>query len=285
MALSWQESTATAGQTTVAVNISYLNKADIHLEINEGEVFGFTWDSDTVVRLPATTTLAAGDKIGIIRKTDRDSLRLLFSEGAAFTRDNLDEQNTQFLYLAQELVEGKSIDGFYGTLSMNGYSIIDLATPINPNDATNKAYVDAADAILHAADAALDARTSALEYAAFNTLTVSYPWYTVLTEATDRVTPGYAFTTASVELNGVGQVPGYSFRIENNTVVFASTLPVGTMVYLRLGVDYGIDTDAAARVISQLSLTTGAAMVGDTITGNLATTLASFAARIAALES
>lgn len=143
MALSWEETTGTAGQTTVNVSIAYLDKSDIYLEINDVEVTGFTWASDTVITLPSTVTVSAGDKIDVIRKTDRTRLRLLFSEGAAFTRDNIDEQNDQFLYLAQELVEGKSIDGFFGDISMNGYSITDLADPVNATDAANKEYVDA----------------------------------------------------------------------------------------------------------------------------------------------
>lgn len=142
MALSWEEASATAGQSTVAVNIAYLDKTDIHLEINDVEVNGFTWASDTLINIPSTITIAEGDKLSIIRKTDRTALRLLFSEGAAFTRGNIDEQNDQFLYLAQELVEGRSIDGFYGDISMNGYRIIKVGTPKDGGDAANKSYVD-----------------------------------------------------------------------------------------------------------------------------------------------
>lgn len=142
MALSWEEFSATGGQTTVAVNVAYLDKSDIHLEINDSEITGFTWASDTLITLPNTTTVATGDKLAIIRKTDRTALRLLFSEGAAFTRDNIDEQNDQFLYLAQELVEGRSIDGFYGDISMNGYRITKLGEPIDSSDAATRNYVD-----------------------------------------------------------------------------------------------------------------------------------------------
>lgn len=146
MAFSWQESAGTAGQKTVAVNIAYLSQADIHVEVNDVEVSGFTWDSSTLIRLPVSTVIAEGDKIAVIRRTNKDHLRLLFAEGAAFTRDNLDEQNTQFLYLAQELVEGRSIDGFYGDIDMNGFRIEQLGDPQNAGDAVNRRYVDAATA-------------------------------------------------------------------------------------------------------------------------------------------
>ena len=169
MAYSWQESSATAGQTTVAVNIAYLDKSDIYVEINDVEVTGFTWDSDTLITLPTTIAVAAGDKIAVIRRTDRSTLRLLFSEGAAFTRENLDEQNDQFLYLAQELVEGRSIGGFYGDLSMNGYRIADLGSPQSGTDAANKNYVDSV-----SAEVAAEAEAR-LETAIGNTVRVGTP--------------------------------------------------------------------------------------------------------------
>ncbi|MCC3663240.1 hypothetical protein, partial [Staphylococcus haemolyticus] len=89
-----------------------------------------------------------------------------------------------------------------------------------------------------AADDALSMRTSALENTFISGVeTVSYPWSTVLAEATDEVTPGLAFTKAVGEINGVGQIRGYSFEIVDNTILFAETLPAGTIVAARLGVD------------------------------------------------
>ena len=196
----------------------------------------------------------------LIRKTEREYLYIEFASGSPSIEVNVDSQNTQFLHLAQELVEGRAIPGFYGTISMNGYRITDLANPINAQDAATKAYVDAADTLLgqridaehsgwvdavadeaatrKAADDALSMRTSALENTFISGVeTVSYPWSTVLTEATDEVVPGLAFTKAVVEVNGVGQIRGYSFEIVDNTILFAKTLPVGTVVAARLGVD------------------------------------------------
>lgn len=139
MANSWQTETGTAGQTTISVNIPYLSRSDIYVYI-AGTEKPFTWDSDTVVRLQ--TPLKGGEEVLVMRRTAREKLRILFSEGAAFSRDNLDEQNMQFLYLSQELVEGRSIEGFYGDISMNTFRITHLGTPINDTDAANKLYVD-----------------------------------------------------------------------------------------------------------------------------------------------
>lgn len=247
MAFSWQEQIKSAGTQDIQCDIEYLDKSYIHVYLDGVETTGYTWTSSTNIRL--NTALAASTTVLLIRKTGREYLYIEFASGSPFIEVNVDSQNTQFLHLAQELVEGRAIPGFYGTISMNGYRITDLANPINAQDAATKSYVDAADTLLgqridaeaatrKAADDALSMRTSALENTFISGVeTVSYPWSTVLAEATDEVTPGLAFTKAVVEINGVGQIRGYSFEIVDNTILFAETLPAGTIVAARLGAD------------------------------------------------
>ncbi|QOI68569.1 putative tail fiber protein [Klebsiella phage vB_KpnP_Dlv622] len=258
MAFSWQEQIKSAGTQDIQCDIEYLDKSYIHVYLDGVETTGYTWTSSTNIRL--NTALTADTTVLLIRKTEREYLYIEFASGSPFIEVNVDSQNTQFLHLAQELVEGRAIPGFYGTISMNGYRITDLANPINAQDAATKEYVDAADTLLgqridaehsgwvsavqaesitrKAADDALSMRTSALENTFISGVeTVSYPWSTVLTEDTDEVTPGLAFTKAVVEINGVGQIRGYSFEIVDNTILFAETLPAGTIVAARLGVD------------------------------------------------
>lgn len=247
MAYSWQEQIKPAGTQDIQCDIEYLDKSYIHVYLDGVETTGYTWTSSTNIRL--NTALTVNTTVLLIRKTEREYLYIEFASGSPFIEVNVDSQNTQFLHLAQELVEGRAIPGFYGTISMNGYRITDLANPINSQDAATKAYVDAADALLgqridaeaatrKAADDALSMRTSALENTFISGVeTVSYPWSTVLAEATDEVIPGLAFTKAVVEINGVGQIRGYSFEIIDNTILFAETLPAGTVVAARLGAD------------------------------------------------
>lgn len=247
IAYSWQEQIKPAGTQDIQCDIEYLDKSYIHVYLDGVETTGYTWTSATNIRL--NTALTADTTVLLIRKTEREYLYIEFASGSPFIEVNVDSQNTQFLHLAQELVEGRAIPGFYGAISMNGYRITDLANPINAQDATTKAYVDAADTLLgqridaeaatrKAADDALSMRTSALENTFISGVeTVSYPWSTVLAADTDEVTPGLAFTKAVVELNGVGQIRGYSFEIVDNTILFAETLPAGTIVAARLGAD------------------------------------------------
>ncbi|UPT53468.1 non-contractile tail fiber protein [Klebsiella phage P1010] len=301
MAFSWQEQIKPAGTQDIQCDIEYLDKSYIHVYLDGVETTGYTWTSSTNIRL--NTALTADTTVLLIRKTEREYLYIEFASGSPFIEVNVDSQNTQFLHLAQELVEGRAIPGFYGTISMNGYRIIDLANPINAQDAATKAYVDAADFLLgqridaeaatrKAADDALSMRTSALENTFISGVeTVSYPWSTVLTEDTDEVTPGLAFTKAVVEVNGIGQIRGYSFEIVDNTIMFAGVLPAGTLVAARLGVDVtagdGFATQASvdylASSLGDLAYLDKAAAVSNaTGTGDV---VAKFNALLAALRA
>ncbi|AVD98997.1 tail fiber protein [Shigella phage SFN6B] len=269
IAYSWQEQIKPAGTQDIQCDIEYLDKSYIHVYLDGAETTGYTWTSATNIRL--NSALTASTTVLLIRKTEREYLYIEFASGSPFIEVNVDSQNTQFLHLAQELVEGRAIPGFYGDISMNGYRITNVSDPVDLQDAATKHYVDSridaehaarvsADATIKsyvvsedarldaridteraarkAADDALSMRTSALENTFISGVeTVSYPWSTVLTEDTDEVTPGLKFTKAIVELNGVGQIRGYSFEIVDNTIMFAETLPAGTIVAARLGAD------------------------------------------------
>lgn len=303
MAFSWQESIKPAGTQDIQCDIEYLDKSYIHVYLDGVETSGYTWTSSTNIRL--TSALAASTTVLLLRRTEREFLYIEFASGAPFIEANVDTQNTQFLHLAQELVEGRAIPGFYGTISMNGYRITNLGDPVDAADAANKRYVDAGDARLDlridteaairkladdteraeriAADLALDYRTSSLENTFISGVeTVSYPWWTILTEATDTVTPGLAFTKAVVEVQGVGQLRGYSYEIVDNTILFADTLPAGTLVAARLGVDVtagdGYATQAAldnlvASLMPLAYKSPGVAVANATGTGDVVTQL------------
>lgn len=152
MAFSWQESTVASGTQSITCDIEYLDKSYIHVYLDGEETTAFSWTSDTVIRLD--TALAADTVVLLVRKTERNYLYIMFASGAPFIEANVDTQNKQFLHLAQELVEGRAIEGFYGDISFNGYRITNVGTPEEGTDAANKVYVDAtvqSEAVLRAA--------------------------------------------------------------------------------------------------------------------------------------
>ena len=270
MAFSWSEQVVPAGTALIPVDIEYLDKGYIYLYLDGtlAPSSAYTWNSAQTIQLNNPTT--ASTKVLLVRRTDKEFLYIMFSEGAAFIKENIDTQNTQFLHLAQELVEGRSIEGFYGDLSMNGYRITNLGDGVNPGDAVNKGQLDA-----------VEVRVAAVENSFVDTTTVSYPWYSVVTEATDTLVPGYTFTKASVYINGVCQVPDYSYIVVDNTIILADPVRAGTIVFARLGEDTDSATDLAtatalaavqADLQSKIDLLN---VTATTLSGNVATNTAS----------
>lgn len=227
MAYSWEQQIYPTGSQNVNVNIAYLDKSFIYVYLDGVLTTNYTWASDSVIRLD--TPLTKSTEILLVRRTDREYLFILFASGAPFISGNLDTQNTQFLHLAQEMVEGRSIEGFYGDVSMNGYRITNLGTPVDAADAVNKEYVDSANALQ-------DNRILTLE-GAFNSgfTTAAYPYRTVLATASASVSPPYVFDKAELYLNGVHQSSGFGYTVANNTITFSETVPAGTEVYAILG--------------------------------------------------
>lgn len=158
MAFSWQESVKPAGTQDIQCDIEYLDKSYIHVYLDGTETTAFTWTSDTNIRLDSA--LSADSKVLLVRKTEREYLYIQFASGAPFIEGNVDTQNTQFLHLAQELVEGRAIEGFYGDISMNGYRITNVGAPVDVSDAATKGYVDSGDTAL---DTRISAEVSALD--------------------------------------------------------------------------------------------------------------------------
>ena len=140
MAYSWQESVKPAGTQDIQCDIEYLDKSYIHVYLDGAETTAFTWTSTTNIRL--NSPLSADTVVLLIRKTEREYLYIEFASGSPFIEVNVDSQNKQFLHLAQELVEGRAIPGFYGNISMNGYRITNLEDPSQAQDAATKKYVD-----------------------------------------------------------------------------------------------------------------------------------------------
>lgn len=223
MALSWSEQILPAGSQTVPVEIAYLDRTYIHLYVNGAEQTDFTWDSNTLIRFG--TQLDESSTVTIVRRTERSYLYILFAEGAAFIKENLDTQNTQFLHLAQELVEGRAIEGFYGNISMNGYKITNLGAGTELTDAVNVGQLNAVEAKVDSVLGTVIADT------------VAYPWYTITEATTSIITPPYTFNNAAVYIGGVCQTPGYSYSITDSVITLADPVPAGTHIFCRLGED------------------------------------------------
>lgn len=239
MAYSWEQQIYPAGSQNVTVSIAYLDKSFIYVYLDGMLTTNYTWASDAVIRLD--TPLTATTEVLLVRRTEKEYLFIQFAAGVPFISENLDTQNTQFLHLAQEMVEGRAIEGFYGDISMNGYKITNLGRGTEPGDAVNKEQLDE-----------VDTRVTQLEQT-FVTPTSSYPWFTNTTVETDVLTPGFTFTKAAVYINGVCQTPGYSYEVVDNIIMLADPVPAGTHIMARLGED--VPNEQGYATTAQLSAT------------------------------
>lgn len=224
--------------TRISLSIEYFEKDDITLYRNletTPMVLGtdWQWDGDTAINLLTDIPVPDGEYITVRRNTNIDRAFNIYDGGAAFSRDTLDENFRQMIYLAQEFTEGNGLTGLFFPLDMHGFRITNLGDGIDAKDAVNKGQLDV-----------VDQRVTNLEES-FVTDTVSYPWYELTTVEKDTFSPPFTFTKAAVFLNGVCQTPGYSYIVVDNQILLADPVPVGTMFFARLGEDVGLDPDYA----------------------------------------
>ena len=259
--------------TRIALSIEYFEKDDIMLYRNlelTPLVLGtdWQWDGDTHINLLTSIPVPLGSYITVRRNTNIDRAFNIYDGGAAFSRDTLDENFKQMIYLAQEFTEGNGLTGLYFPLDIHGFQIKNLGVPTDPKDAVTKQYVDTAntvqdttfangqaaqDAAVAASQAAQDAavavsqavqdqRLTALE-GTFVAVTNSYEWVSTTTTLTDTLTPGLVFTKAALYLNGIKQTPGDSFVVVSNQLLLATSIPPGTVVVATLGEDNALADD------------------------------------------
>lgn len=248
--------------TRIALSIEYFEKDDITLYRNlelTPLVLGtdWQWDGDTHINLLTNIPVPLGSYITVRRNTNIDRAFNIYDGGAAFSRETLDENFKQMVYLAQEFTEGNGLTGLYFPLDMHGFQIKNLGAPTDHKDAVTKQYVDAAntvqdtafangqaaqDAAVAVSQAVQDQRLTALE-GTFVAVTNSYEWISTTTTLTDTLTPGLVFTKAALYLNGIKQTPGDSFVVVSNQLLLATSIPPGTVVVATLGEDNALADD------------------------------------------
>lgn len=224
--------------TRISLSIEYFEKDDISLYRNLDTtplVLGtdWQWDGNTAINLLTNTPVPDGDYITVRRNTNIDRAFNIYDGGAAFSRETLDENFKQMIYLAQEFTEGNGLTGLFFPLDMHGFKITNLGDGTDPKDAVNKGQLDV-----------VDQRVTNIEQS-FVTDTVSYPWFENTTVVKDVFSPPFVFTKAVVYINGICQTPGYSYIVVSNQIMLADPVPIGTHFFARLGEDVGLDPDYA----------------------------------------
>lgn len=186
----------------------------------------WNWNTDAKIDLLTNVPVPAGTTIVIRRNTNKDRAFNIYDGNAPFSRETLDENFRQVIYLAQEFTEGNGLSGVFFPLDMHGFKITNLGDGVDAADAVNKGQLDV-----------VDNRVTSIENG-ISTNSVSYPWYAIATTETDTFSPPIDFIKASVYLDGVCQVPGYSYIVVDNQIVLSEPVRAGTIVFARLGEEF-----------------------------------------------
>ena len=150
MANTFQDYTATAGQTDFAFTFDYLEDEHVTVEINGvvqlTSAYSIIVESngDTKVRLNVGAT--AGQIVRVRRKSQPDTNLVDFVNGSVLTESELDRAYLHNRYLAEEISElnDASLQLEQGGTQWDakGKRITNVGTPTALADATTKAYVD-----------------------------------------------------------------------------------------------------------------------------------------------
>lgn len=239
---SVQIETSDGTLTRVNLGIEYFEKDDITVYRNEAETpleLGTDWQWDgerTIVLLKGAEPV--GNQILVFRNTDKDRAFNIYDGGAPFSRDTLDENFKQLIYLAQEFTEGSGIAGLYRNLNMHGNRIVNMGDPVDPTDAVTKQYVDALDAKQEQWNQRQDADIAGLKIGVVSgTAHRTVPFLYRATGGETLIETGYNFKSALVSLNGVEQYQlDGAFSIEGTgSIRMAEPLFQGDTVQILIG--------------------------------------------------
>jgi len=129
--------------TTFAVPFPYINKAHVTARV-DGVQAGFTWSGDATISLSHVVP-GSGSVVEVRRTTPNDARLVDFVDGSTLTESDLDQNNTQFLYLSQEAQdradEGPRLTA-QNTYDFQGRRATNLADPVNAQDAVTKTWAE-----------------------------------------------------------------------------------------------------------------------------------------------
>jgi hypothetical protein len=143
MAIVQNTYTGNGSTTLYSLSFLYLDEADVKVTVNAVPTTAFVFVNASTIQFLSAP--AAGAAIIIYRETNSDTSEATFFSGSSIKAQDLNENFTQLLYVAQEVV-ARAFSTFGGTLSgilnMGGYKITNLGTPSAGTDASTKDYVD-----------------------------------------------------------------------------------------------------------------------------------------------
>ena len=152
MANTFQDYTATAGQTDFAFTFDYLEDEHVKVFVDGVEqvlTTNFTIDltsTKKIVLHNPTTTLTGGEIVRVRRISDPSTDLVDFQNGSVLTENELDRAYLHNRYLAEESAEQNDVSMRLtaGAVGWDGLTkrILNIVDPVNEQDVATKNYVD-----------------------------------------------------------------------------------------------------------------------------------------------
>lgn len=147
MAFSTQRTTSDGTLVLLDISIEYFDRTEIAVLFNGVvDVYPWAWVGTTEKKISFSPAVPNGVEVMLVRTTDLAAVRHMFTLGAQFTTESLDEDLLQILHIAQEARENATIEEVFHNLNMHGYRIINIGDGIDPQDAPSMAQMVVHDA-------------------------------------------------------------------------------------------------------------------------------------------
>lgn len=135
MASSTQSAVSDGTLAVLDISIDYLSRSEISVLYNGFPVTSWSWVGTTEKRITFSPNVPVGTEVLVMRTTAVDTVKNVFSAGAAFIAKALDEDFTQVLHVAQEARETNRSGNFYTDINMHGRKLTNVGLAQNPTDA------------------------------------------------------------------------------------------------------------------------------------------------------
>lgn len=276
MSYSTQRVVSDGSLVLLSVSIGYLERSHIHVFFDNVENdLPWSWVGLTDNQIAFSPAVPNGVEVLVARKTDLSEPYHIFTQGAQFTAESLDEDIQQVLFIAQEATEQSLTGDFFQDVNMHGYRVKNAANAVDPQDLITLAqaadvvqgelgpYVVAASASATAAAASASAAaTSATASAASATTANAYATAAALSAASISI----GVPDGAATLNGAMKVVQKALDSDHaDTATTATTATYATSAGTAAACSGNSDTATYATSAGTAAACTGNAATASSI--------------------